>query len=525
MKKQIKSIVLCSLAAVVTAQAWAQGATPSEQLTLVKKLDNSTTFSFNYPTVDNAGNNIVCSAALMAWTPADKQATDSIETIHIYSHATIGEDEGRPSAASTAEITMIEMLPRREYKNTMGVSTADYVGHCIIIAPDYEGYGVTKDRPHPYLAERLTAQQVLDAVRYGMQLYKKQAEDQSAANPVLPIKKNDWRSFGLGYSQGAATTLALQRKIEKEGLAEELHYTGSICGDGPYDLIETMSYYLNDDGYSYDTMTDHRKDFVTYPVVVPLIFNGLCITDAQMGEYKIGDYLSQQLMDTGVLNWIKSKQYHTSVMAKMWYEQLLVGRDTLDRHYTPEQMAEMFTSNTIYKVWGRMSKMLTTATYNYLNDPSKMAHIPTVATNAQEALHKALAENNVAAGWEPKHRIQFYHSKGDMVVPYGNYLAFQKAHQSSEGTMYRINDTYATSDHMDAATLFFSYLSIFCTFTDDFNWICEGQTPTGIETITTNAIQPSQHDNSWYSLDGRRLGGKPTQKGVYIHQNRKIVVR
>ncbi len=28
----------------------------------------------------------------------------------------------------------------------------------------------------------------------------------------------------------------------------------------------------------------------------------------------------------------------------------------------------------------------------------------------------------------------------------------------------------------------------------------------------------------WFSLDGRRLGGKPTQKGLYIHNGKKVVV-
>lgn len=32
-------------------------------------------------------------------------------------------------------------------------------------------------------------------------------------------------------------------------------------------------------------------------------------------------------------------------------------------------------------------------------------------------------------------------------------------------------------------------------------------------------------DNTWYSLSGDRLPGKPTTKGVYIHQGRKVIVR
>ena len=95
-------------------------------------------------------------------------------------------------------------------------------------------------------SERLTAQQVLDGVNYGLDLYRKLSAEQSDDAP-LPIK-SDWRTFAIGYSQGGAVTLALQRLIEEEGLAGQLHFRGSICGDGPYDLIETMRYYFDDDG-------------------------------------------------------------------------------------------------------------------------------------------------------------------------------------------------------------------------------------------------------------------------------------
>ena len=30
---------------------------------------------------------------------------------------------------------------------------------------------------------------------------------------------------------------------------------------------------------------------------------------------------------------------------------------------------------------------------------------------------------------------------------------------------------------------------------------------------------------AWYSLDGRKLDGKPTVKGVYIYEGRKVVVK
>lgn len=32
-------------------------------------------------------------------------------------------------------------------------------------------------------------------------------------------------------------------------------------------------------------------------------------------------------------------------------------------------------------------------------------------------------------------------------------------------------------------------------------------------------------DNYWYSLDGVKLAGKPTQKGIYINNGHKIIIK
>ena len=518
-------LIFALLCAVAPVKSWAQ-AEPSERLTRLFIPGTSTVYSFNYPTVNTAGERIVLSSALVAWTPTDRQEGDSIETIHIYSHATIGADEERPTSQGfSKEQLMLQTLPRRTYGELLDDNNAEYVGRCIIIAPDYEGFGVTKNLPHPYLSQRLTAQQVLDAVNYGLDLYRKQSAENTDDDPLLPIK-SDWRTFGLGYSQGGAVTLALQRLIEEKGLAGQLHFYGSICGDGPYDLIETMRYYFDDDGTSYGAETDHRKGICTYPVVVPLIIKGMCSTHPAMASYRINDYLSQQLIDTDVLSWIDSKEYTTSEMSKMWYDQLQSGLDTLGRHYSPEQMAEMFSSPKEGKVAGHLDKMFTPETFAYLNNADSMATVPSEPATAQQALHRALADNSVITGWTPQHRIQFYHSRGDMVVPFGNYEAFRDAHPDGENSMYRIDDTFAyDSDHMDAAIVFFAELCVTGSFAPHYQWISEGATQTGIKDIYDLPIYNLQFDtNAWYTLDGRRLNGKPTTKGIYIHNNVKVVI-
>ena len=170
--------------------------------------------------------------------------------------------------------------------------------------------------------------------------------------------------------------------------------------------MSTLRYYSEDDGTSYGVKTSHRKGKATLPVVVPLILKGMCETYPDLASYKIEDLLSQQLLDTGVLDWIDGKEYTTSEISSLWYDQLQEGVDAGDRHYTPEQMAEMFDSPSEGKVWGKMDKMFNSAVYEYLTDVSNYDAVPEVAANASQALHRALVANSVATGWEPQHRMQ-----------------------------------------------------------------------------------------------------------------------
>ena len=45
---------------------------------------------------------------------------------------------------------------------------------------------------------------------------------------------------------------------------------------------------------------------------------------------------------------------------------------------------------------------------------------------------------------------------------------------------------------------------------------------TGIESIDNRQLAMG---NSWYTLDGRRLNGKPTEKGVYIYNSKKVIIK
>ena len=47
---------------------------------------------------------------------------------------------------------------------------------------------------------------------------------------------------------------------------------------------------------------------------------------------------------------------------------------------------------------------------------------------------------------------------------------------------------------------------------------------TGI--LTTNFTNSTNSDNVWYTIDGRKLNGKkPTQRGIYINNGKKVVIK
>ncbi len=512
-----RTILLLALLLTAGQRAWAQA---SESLTFVSKSNWTSLYTFNYPSTNVQGEEVVLSAALIAWTPNDEKTDDCIESVHIFNHITITSDAERPSVTEGGSIerAAVMALTTRDYGPIWGEGEkAEYVGHCIIIAPDYEGYGITKDKAHPYLQQRLTAHQVIDGVNYGMKLYRKAVEENSG---LLPIK-DDFRSYAWGFSQGGSVALAIHRHIEENNLAGMLHFQGSICGDGPYDLISTVRYYFDDNGDSYGVTTEHRKGIVTLPIVMPLIIKGMCSGNAHLTPYGIEEFLSQQMIDTGVLDWIDSKELTTDDISKNWYQQVQNGLEKEGRQYTPAQMAELFETPKENVVWGRLEKMLTPACYEYLANPDNFVSVPTEATNAMQALHIALAENSTATGWTPQHRIKFYHSKNDMVVPYGNYQSFLTEHAALADNLFSIDDAFSTADHVDAGTEFFSGLAVLKKYGAAFNWLNDG--PTSIQGVWLTDDSHSLN-TGWYDLQGRRLSGKPTERGVYIKEGKKVVI-
>ena len=103
----------------------------------------------------------------------------------------------------------------------------------VLIMPDYIGYGVTRDRVHPYLHGELTARNTVD-----MLLASRAAVDSmlQATTPACHLTV-DTISV-VGFSQGGATALWVLKLLE-QNYADRVHVTGCYAGSGPYDVAAT----------------------------------------------------------------------------------------------------------------------------------------------------------------------------------------------------------------------------------------------------------------------------------------------
>ena len=314
-----------------------------------------------------------------------------------------------------------------------------------------------------------------------------------------------------------------------------MHFRGTLCGDGPYNLIATMRYYMDDDGTSYDVTTVHRKDQVTLPIVLPMIMNGMIVGNPAMSQHKLDDYFEKSFLDTGVMDWLNSKTMSNDDINKAWLSQLDNGTATVgEKSYpTPQNMSEMFFKQQVpgaiwgtqTVAWARLDKIFTPGFYNYLKNAANSSNAPTATGDAYEDMYYALVSNDICTDWEPQHRIQFAHSKGDMIVPYSNYLAFHNAHPDGEGDMYRIDNTFSDSDHLNSGTKFLMKLG--SDFFDNFQWI-DAAIPTAIKTVTD--VRGPKSD-VWYTIDGRRVLSpltshpSPLKRGLYIVNGKLVVIK
>lgn len=282
-----------------------------------------------YPSLDHDWNPVTLSGKVML--PRDRRPKRMI----LVSHYTVCSNAEAPSNCFSLEGVLVKL------------------GYGLII-PDYMGYGITADKVHPYLVMDETAQNVVDmylAVRPWLEAVDRQPEDNT-----IDL---------MGYSQGGATTMAVQRLIENEYSYEgEVDYIAIhrvYAGGGPYDVKATYERFVN-------------TDTAGYPVAVPLVLQGMI--KGNNLNMQMSDMMQPWLCDH-MDDWINSKKY------------------------TSAQINQLIN---------------TKVTHNILTKEAMEQKSEKVAE-----LYKAMTLNSIITyDWIPQASVYMMHSIDDETVPYTN---------------------------------------------------------------------------------------------------------
>ena len=161
-----------------------------------------------YNTTNTDGTTVKASGALIV--PVLATAAPMLS----YQHGTIFDDSDAPSYLTTTS---------SEGQTATLLASFGY----IISAPDYIGYGVSNNLPHPYEHREGLATASLDMLR--------------AAKETITSQKINWNNnlYVAGYSEGGYATMSLQKKIE-ETTGTEFNLKAASSGAGAYN--KTLSF-------------------------------------------------------------------------------------------------------------------------------------------------------------------------------------------------------------------------------------------------------------------------------------------
>lgn len=312
-----------------------------------------------YTSVDGSGNPINISAILY-WPYSKKPGTPNIKVndVVIYCHETM---------FSAAE------APSEDTPNNFGNLAID--GNLVVI-PHYIGFGVTSELNQTYLCQNLIARNCMDALLAAISAA-------GNADMEVPVLKNGYGTYILGYSQGGGNGFALARYIETKATdaqRQTINLKRSFLGSGPYNPTLTFDSWLQDGK-------------MTMPTLLAMVLQGFQAGGKQqLVGYDLDNYFSDIFLETGILEKLANKS-----MATM---------EVVGALQVPDSLIESSESTfmSYYKLYPLMSE---------------------AAKNPQSDCRQRLAacleeENQLKGGWTPQHHITLFYTSGDDIVPPAN---------------------------------------------------------------------------------------------------------
>ena len=317
--------------------------------------------TFHYPSTDLNGEPVTLSAAAFWLGYFDGGVWNDLQPddICLMEHYTITSDAEAPGNTFSLEMFI--------------------TGNTLTIMPDYLGYGVTKDKQHPYLNHEICAINSIDALTAGYALFNDKSKNGMA---------HGWKLYLAGASQGAGNALAVHKYLDTHlELATEWRFASTYCSSGPYSPVATIDRYLADGK-------------VVYPVVFPLVMKTMFESYPDI----MADFTEEMVYS----------QNYLAVKAEI--DRMIAGKE-----HNTAAINELF----INKVRKTVDDTLADGEI-YLTDilsPEMLDKESPIC----KALYQCLEKNDLTKGWTPVHPMKLHYSSQDMVVPQENSLAILEA--------------------------------------------------------------------------------------------------
>ncbi|MDQ1087226.1 lipase family protein [Siphonobacter sp. SORGH_AS_1065] len=175
-------------------------------------------YRITYKTKNTDNQEIEASGAIVI--PALSANASAVPMVS-YQHGTISTEAQAPSNLNPSagnDAQLVILLAAQGY---------------VAVAPDYIGYGASKNLAHTYEHRQGLSQASLDLLRAAKEYFAKK-----------DTRYWDKRLYLTGYSEGGYATMSLLKKIEEEA-ASEFNLRAVSVGSGAYNKTEFMKYIVN----------------------------------------------------------------------------------------------------------------------------------------------------------------------------------------------------------------------------------------------------------------------------------------
>ncbi|MCF0203193.1 MAG: hypothetical protein HUK08_07500, partial [Bacteroidaceae bacterium] len=275
----------------------------------------------------------------------------------------------------------------------------------VVVVSDLIGYGITRDKPTPYIFNETAGRQSYDLALATIDYMNNHGMNFS----------DDLKTYTCGLSQGGGYSLAVHKMMEgvfpKTG--EALRFSGSLTSGGLYDLELSIKLFAGEKrNWQFGEMS-----------ALPMIYLGMKeYFPEETKNMKPEDLLNPALVKAGILEMISSKECYAADVEAVIRNTLGVKGDiTFDMMSTPSFSEEGQKEG--YPAYGL-------------------------------TLELGKRMSRVLKDWTPKTIIRTIHSEQDTYVPYENCVALE---ETFGNMVQRIPTT--TTGHVSSGILFYLELA------------------------------------------------------------------